>query len=45
VVFQLGDGVPGSGDLTLGIDYVDELIHDQGRWLIRSRVARTLWMR
>jgi ketosteroid isomerase-like protein len=45
VVFQLGDGAPGSSDLTLGIDYVDELVHEQGRWLIRSRAARTLWMR
>ena len=45
VVYQLGDSAAGQGDLTLGIHYVDEAVSESGRWVIRSRSARTLWMR
>jgi hypothetical protein len=45
VVYQIGDAGSGGGDLTLGINYLDELVLDRGRWVIRSRVARTIWMR
>jgi hypothetical protein len=45
VVYQLGDRDAGQGDLTLGIRYLDEMVGEDGRWLVRRRVARTLWMR
>ncbi len=45
VVYQLGDAASGTGDLTLGIRYLDEAVLHDGRWVIGSRVARTLWMR
>ena len=45
VVYQLGDATVGQGDLTLGIHYVDEAVSELGRWVIRRRTARTLWMR
>jgi SnoaL-like domain len=45
VVYQLGDSTAGQGDLTLGIHYVDEAVSELGRWVIRRRTARTLWMR
>jgi hypothetical protein len=45
VVYQLSDPGSGQGDLTLGIRYLDEVVIDQGRWVIRRRTARTLWMR
>jgi hypothetical protein len=45
VVYQLNDPASGKGDLTLGIRYVDDVVQDEGRWLIRRREARTLWMR
>jgi hypothetical protein len=43
VVYQLGDG--GSGDLTLGIRYLDDVVLHQGRWLFRRRTSQTVWMR
>ena len=43
VVYQLSDA--GSGDLTLGIRYLDEAVRSEGRWVIRRRTAETLWMR
>jgi hypothetical protein len=43
VVYQLGD--EGSGDLTLGIRYLDDVVLDQGRWLFRRRTSQTVWMR
>jgi hypothetical protein len=43
VVYQLGDG--GSGDLTLGIRYLDDVVLHQGRWLFRRRTSQKVWMR
>jgi SnoaL-like domain len=45
VVYQLNDPGSGKGDLTLGIRYVDDVVRDGGRWVIKQRQARTLWMR
>jgi SnoaL-like domain len=45
VVYQLGDPDAGQGDLTLGIRYLDTVERAEHRWLIRTRVARTLWIR
>jgi SnoaL-like domain len=45
VVYQLGDPGSDSGDLTLGIRYLDDVERLSGGWLIRRRTARTLWMR
>jgi hypothetical protein len=45
VVYQLGDRAAGGGDLTLGIRYRDEAVLRDGRWVLRRRVAETLWMR
>ncbi len=45
VVYQLCDPASGKGDLTLGINYLDEVIHEDGRWAIARRESRTLWMR
>jgi hypothetical protein len=44
-VYQLGDRDAGQADLTLGIRYLDHVERYQGRWVIRQRVARTLWTR
>ncbi len=43
VVYQLGDD--GSGDLTLGIRYLDAVVLDHGRWLFRRRTSHTVWVR
>lgn len=43
VVYQLGH--EGSGDLTLGIRYLDDLVLHEGRWLFRRRNSHTVWMR
>jgi hypothetical protein len=45
VVYQLSEPGPGNKDLTLGIRYLDRAVVHQGQWVIRSRQARTLWMR
>ena len=45
VVFQIGDQAAGQTDLTLGIRYRDEAVRHEGRWVLRHRVARTVWMR
>ena len=45
VVYQLGEAASGDGDLTLGINYLDEAVRHDGAWVIRSRVSRTLWVR
>jgi hypothetical protein len=45
VVYQLGDAGAGQQDLTLGIRYFDDVAVHEGRWVIRRRTARTLWMR
>jgi hypothetical protein len=45
VVFQLGDPDRGAGDLTLGVRYLDEVVHHEGRWVFRRRRAQTIWMR
>ena len=43
VVYQLGD--EGSGDLTLGIRYLDDAKRTDGRWVFRRRTSETVWMR
>ena len=43
VVYQLGH--EGSGDLTLGIRYLDDVVLLEGRWLFRRRTSHTVWMR
>lgn len=45
VVYQLNDPGSSSGDLTLGIRYLDEVVRSDGRWVILRREAKTLWMR
>ena len=45
VVYQLGDPGSGSADLTLGINYLDDVVSEDGHWLIAHRESRTLWMR
>jgi ketosteroid isomerase-like protein len=45
VVYQLGDDASGSGDMTLGIRYLDTVERHDGRWVVTRRVAKTLWMR
>jgi ketosteroid isomerase-like protein len=45
VVYQLGDRDAGQADLTLGIRYLDDVTLHEGRWVIRRRTARTLWIR
>jgi hypothetical protein len=45
VVYQLGDKEAGQSDLTLGIRYLDDVVRDGERWVIRRRVAQTRWMR
>jgi len=43
VVYQLGQA--GSGDLTLGIRYLDDVVLHGGHWLFRRRTSQTVWMR
>ena len=45
VVYQLSDPATDNADLTLGIRYLDEVVCDEGTWLIRRRTAHTVWMR
>jgi ketosteroid isomerase-like protein len=45
VVYQLGDHDAGQADLTLGIRYLDDVVRHDGRWVVRHRVAKTVWMR
>jgi hypothetical protein len=45
VVYQLSDPASGKGDLTLGINYLDDVAQVEGRWVITRRVSRTVWMR
>ncbi len=45
VVYQLGDPASGQGDLTLGINYLDDVVRAGGRWVITRRESRTVWMR
>ncbi len=45
VVYQLGDKAAGQDDLTLGINYLDDAVLDDGRWVIARRESKTLWMR
>ena len=45
VVYQLSDPASGNADLTLGINYVDDVVLHDGRWQIVRRESRTLWMR
>jgi hypothetical protein len=45
VVYQLSDPGSGNADLTLGIRYLDDLVRADGRWRIRRRTSRTIWMR
>jgi len=45
VVHQLSDASSDSGDLTLGIRYLDDVVKHGGSWVILRRTAHTLWMR
>jgi hypothetical protein len=45
VVYQLADRKSGGSDLTLGIRYLDEFVNEDRIWVIRRRVAHTVWMR
>jgi hypothetical protein len=45
VVYQLGDRDAGQADLTLGIRYLDDVVRAGDRWVIRHRIAQTLWSR
>ena len=45
VVYQLGDPAAGQGDLTLGINYVDDVVLADGRWAIARRRSVTVGMR
>ncbi len=45
VVYQLGDRSTGQGDMTLGMRYLDRLVLDGDRWVIRSRSSTMVWMR
>ncbi len=45
VVYQLAEPGSGNADLTLGINYLDDVVVEDGRWLITRRESRTLWMR
>ena len=45
VVYQLGNKETGQDDLTLGIRYLDDVVRNDERWVIRRRAVRTLWMR
>ena len=44
VVYQLR-GNTAEGDLTLGMQYHDQLVRHAGRWVIKHRSTRTIWMR
>ena len=43
VVYQFGG--EGQSDLTLGVRYLDVVVRHDGRWVIKTRTATTLWMR
>lgn len=45
VVYQLNELGSGKGDLTLGIRYLDDAEKLWGRWVVRRRTSRTIWMR
>ena len=45
VVYQLGDTAAGQGDLTLGMQYRDDIERVDGTWRIRHRRPTTRWMR
>jgi hypothetical protein len=45
VVYQVSDRESGNADLTMGMRYLDDVVHHQGRWVIRKRTTRTIWMR
>jgi hypothetical protein len=45
VVYQLSDPASDLADLTLGIRYLDDAVRHEGRWVLRRRMSRTLWMR
>lgn len=45
VVYQLGDQSAGQADMTLGMRYLDRLVVDGDRWVIKSRSSAMVWMR
>jgi hypothetical protein len=45
IVYQLRAPEAPEGDMVLGIRYVDHVTRRDGDWVIRRRVARTLWTR
>lgn len=44
-VFQIGPTSGQGDDLELGVRYVDQVVRLDGRWVVRTRTATTLWMR
>jgi hypothetical protein len=45
VVYQLGESGTGQGDLTLGMRYLDLVVPEGDRWVIRHRASTVVWMR
>jgi ketosteroid isomerase-like protein len=45
IVHQLSEPASGTGDLILGMRYLDDAVVHRGRWVFARRTARTLWMR
>lgn len=45
VVYQLSEEGAEGAQLTLGVRYLDQAVVHQGRWVIRHRQTRTIWMR
>jgi hypothetical protein len=31
--------------MALGIRYLDDVVRHDGRWVVKARTAKTLWMR
>ena len=45
VVYMTGDPDAGTNDMTLGMRYVDQVVRNDGRWVILHRDVTTVWMR
>jgi len=44
VVYQIGDGTVGQGNLTMAVNYHDEVTQVSGQWVFLRRTMTTLWM-
>jgi SnoaL-like domain len=44
VVYQLGDAGADQGNLTMGVDYHDEVVLERSQWAFRRRTMTTRWM-